>query len=126
MCFDIIFPLVWIGFSDLPNNVYENFQGRNPYNIFIAILENQCLHSEFKRPFAIRGHSTTKWTEFCHFLIPPLRGQFLYPERGEKQTFFDPLPLHLVHVVIECPLNQKPQEQKWTSYHYMCLIKGQF
>ena len=23
---------------------------------------------------------------------PPLRGQFLYPERGQKQTFFDPLP----------------------------------
>ena len=24
--------------------VYKNFQDRNPYNIFIAILENQCLH----------------------------------------------------------------------------------
>ena len=35
---------------------------------------------------------------------PPLRGQFLYPERGQKQTFFDPSPLHLVHVVIEWPL----------------------
>jgi hypothetical protein len=23
---------------------------------------------------------------------PPLRGHFLYPERGQKQTFFDPLP----------------------------------
>ena len=33
----------------------------------------------------------------------PLCGQFLYPERGQKQTFFDPPP-HLVHVVIECPL----------------------
>ena len=33
-----------------------------------------------------------------------MRGQFLYPERGQKQTFFDPLPPHLVHVVIECPL----------------------
>ena len=33
---------------------------------------------------------------------PPLRGQFLYPERGQKQTFFDPPP-HLVHVVIESP-----------------------
>ena len=32
---------------------------------------------------------------------PPMRGQFLYPERGQKQTFFDPLPPHLVHVVIE-------------------------
>ena len=34
---------------------------------------------------------------------PPLHGQFLYPERGQKQTFFDPLPPHLVHLVIEWP-----------------------
>ena len=69
----------------------------------------------------LRGHN------FAIFWPPtPWVDSFLYPERGEKQTFFDPLPLHLVHVVIECPLNQKPQEQKWTSYHYMCLIKGQF
>jgi hypothetical protein len=34
----------------------------------------------------------------------PLRGQFSYPERRQKQTFFDPLPPHLVHVVIEWPL----------------------
>ena len=32
---------------------------------------------------------------------PLLRGQVLYPERGQKQTFFDPLPPHRVHVVIE-------------------------
>ena len=33
----------------------------------------------------VRGHSTTTWTEFCHFLTPPpLRGHFLYPERGQK------------------------------------------
>ena len=36
--------------------------------------------------------------------LPPVRGQFLYHERGQKQIFFDPLPHHLVHVVIECPL----------------------
>ena len=49
-------------------------------------------------------HSTIMWTEFCHFLTtPPLRGQFLYPECGQKQTFFDTLsPPHLVHVVFEC------------------------
>ena len=34
----------------------------------------------------------------------PLRGQFLYPEHGQKQTFFDPLPPHLVYVVTEWPL----------------------
>ena len=55
---------------------------------------------------AIRGHSTTTWTDFCNFLTPyPLRGQFLYPERGQKQAFFDPLPPHLFHVVIEWPLS---------------------
>ena len=32
---------------------------------------------------------------------PHLRGQFLYPEREQKQTFFDPFPPHLVHIVIE-------------------------
>ena len=53
---------------------------------------------------SVRGHSTTTWTEFCHFLIPPLRWQFLYSEHGQKQTFFDPLPPHVVHVVIEWPL----------------------
>ena len=36
-------------------------------------------------------HWTTTWTEFCHFW-PPLRGQFLYPERGQKQTFLTPPP----------------------------------
>ena len=39
------------------------------------------------------------------------RGQFLYPEHEQKQTFFDPPP-HLVHVVIECPLSRKPCKQR--------------
>ena len=39
------------------------------------------------------------------FFDPPtLRGHFFYPERGQRQTFFDPHPPHLVHVVIEWPL----------------------
>ena len=45
----------------------------------------------------LRGHN------FAIFSPPPLHGQFLYPERGQKQTFFDS-PLPLVHLVIECPL----------------------
>ena len=41
---------------------------------------------------------------FAIFCPPgPLHGQFLYPERGQKQTFFD--LLHLVHVVIEWSLS---------------------
>ena len=43
---------------------------------------------------------------FAIFWPPPLRGQFLYPERGQKQTFIDPLPSHFIHVVIEWPLVQ--------------------
>ena len=44
------------------------------------------------------------------FLTPsPLRGKFLHPDRGQKQTFFDPLPPHLVHVVIEWPLSNNRQ-----------------
>ena len=65
--------------------------------IIIFLLGSIVLHY-------IRGHSTTTCTEFCHFLTPPLLGQSLYPERGQKQIFFDPLPHHVVHVVIECPL----------------------
>ena len=41
------------------------------------------------------------------FLIPPpLRGQFLYPEHGQKQIFFDLLPPHLVHIFNEWPLTR--------------------
>ena len=37
---------------------------------------------------------------------PPLCGQFLYPEHGQKQTFLTPSPPHIVHVVIEYPLSE--------------------
>ena len=60
--------------------------------------------------YILRGHSTTTWTDFYTFWTPPpLRGQFVYPERGQKQIFFDPPP-HLVHVVIECPLIRFPTD----------------
>ena len=45
--------------------------------------------TEKKQQLSFRGHSTTTWTEFCHFLTPSLRGQFLYLQRGQKQTFFE-------------------------------------
>ena len=38
------------------------------------------------------------------FFDPPPTWTVLYPKRGQTQTFFDPLPPHLVHVVVECPL----------------------
>ena len=67
-----------------------------PYTL-IDTITYSCVF--FYSHLSLRGHSSTTWTEFCHFLTPPpLRGQFLYPKRGQKQTFFDPLP-HLVHVL---------------------------
>ena len=56
---------------------------------YIALQQHTTL-SCYKE---VRGHSTTTWTEFCHFL--PRRGQFLYLEHGQKQHFWPP---HLVHV----------------------------
>ena len=34
----------------------------------------------------------------------PLRWQLIYPDRGQKQTFFDPQSSHFVHAVSECSL----------------------
>ena len=53
----------------------------------------------------LRGIQQLRGQNFAIFHHPALRGQFLYPERGQKQTFFEPLPPYLVHVVIEWPLN---------------------
>ena len=52
--------------------------------------------------FMCKGAFNNYVDKILPFYAPsPLLGQFLYPERGQKQTFFDPLPPHLVHVVIE-------------------------
>ena len=57
-----------------------------------------------------RKHKGTTWTEFYLFFDPtPPRGKFLFPERGQKQTFLTPPPPpppHLVHVVIDWPLKE--------------------
>ena len=50
----------------------------------------------------VRGHSTTTWTEFCHFLTPPPCVHSLYTLNVDKDRHF--LTPHLVHLVIECPL----------------------
>ena len=53
----------------------------------------------------VRGHSTTTWTEFCHFLTPPPCVDSFYTLSVDKNRhFLTPSPPHLVHVVIECPL----------------------
>ena len=50
------------------------------------------FHATSYMPILLRGHPAITWTEIFFDPPPPLlRGQFLYPERGQKQTFFDPL-----------------------------------
>ena len=83
------------------------------------LFSQTCKRNLIKRKYVFRQllHRGKKdWALLCKgafnnyvhrilpFFTPPLRGQFLYLEHGQKQTFFDPLPPHLVHVVIECPL----------------------
>ena len=62
-----------------------------------CLFANQCLSSEHQR-FPHKGAFNNYMERILPFFAA-LCGQFLYPERGQKQTFFD--PLHLVHVVIE-------------------------
>ena len=43
---------------------------------------------------------------FCHFLLPPLCVDSFYTLSVDKNRhFLTPSPLHLVHVIFECPLN---------------------
>ena len=48
------------------------------HSIYVSSYRG-CATSIKKNPNDIRGHSTTTWTEFCHFDPTPLRGQ--------KETF---------------------------------------
>ena len=71
---------------------------------------------------SVRGLSTTTWTEFCHFLTPspPLRGQFLYPERGQKQTFYDLMVS--TYIVIEWTTRMLRAQIKILTYIDMSLV----
>ena len=54
----------------------------------------------------LRGHSTTTWTEFCHFLMPPppCMGSFYTLRVDRNRYFLTPSPPHLAHLIIEWPL----------------------
>ena len=43
-------------------------------------------------PFMYGVIQQLRGQNFAIFAPPPLRGQFLYPGRGQKQTIFDPPP----------------------------------
>ena len=74
------------------------------------------------RLFILGGIQQLRGQTFAIFLPPPtLRGQFLYPERGRKQKFFDPSP-HLVHVVIEWPLMKRNRASKLFEFHVVTYL----
>ena len=50
---------------------------------------------------------------------PPLRGHFLYPERGQKQTFFDPFPLILSTQLLNGPLVEIKEQVQFTTRAYI-------
>ena len=50
------------------------------------------LHKKMLSLVNLGGIQQLRGQIFAISWPPPLRGQFLYPERGQKQTFFDPLP----------------------------------
>ena len=123
--------MAWPGFE--PTTSRSEVGHANHYTIEASYKKGQIFHDEsynvllFER-VKIKMHvSYNEWSlvlitllvlslqgviqqlhgqNFAIFWPPlsPLRGQFLYPERGQKYTFFDPLPPNLVHIVIECPL----------------------
>ena len=53
-----------------------------------------------------RGIQQLRGQNFAIFWPPPPAWAVLYPERRQKPTYFDPLPPHLVHVVIDWPLGR--------------------
>ena len=89
---------------------YDTFLKGNVYFVVkTGVLAKLLNWNFFHRTFRVSTYvhcfgviQQLRGQNFAIFWPPsPLRGQFLYPKCGQKQTFFDPFPPHLVHVVIE-------------------------
>ena len=65
------------------------------HDLSYVLMNEYCLF--------VRAHSTTTWTEFCHFLTPPPWVDSFYTLSVDKNRQISDPP-HLVHVVIEWPL----------------------
>ena len=76
-------------------------------------LQN-TLPYQISKHIYFRGHSTTTWIEFCHFLTPPPAWTVFIPWAWTKTDIFWPHPTtHLVHVVIEYPLGNLVSPKSW-------------
>ena len=112
-----------------------------PWFLQTRVPTTHC--SKMNSNFPLRGHSTTTWTEFCHFLTPPpppppyVDSFYSLSVDKSRQFLTQPPSLHLVHVVIEWPLNsftkyriqeagafknRRPDRAKycrtWTTLHF--------
>ena len=71
--------------------------------ILIHAFFHMLVSFHLEKIDVIRGHSTTTWTEFCHF--DPPNAWTIYTLSVDKNIhFLTPSPPHLLHVVIEWPL----------------------
>ena len=52
------------------------------------LIEKRCNNNTLKW----QPQTLNNYVRGQNFSISSLRGQFLYPDCGQKQTFFDPLP----------------------------------
>ena len=88
-----------------------------PTNRILRIIPPWC--DPYKGVF---NNYVDRISPFFDPLPPPLRGHFLYPEHGQKQTFFDSLSPHLFHVVIEWPLSETWQNHLWSCLQHALLV----
>ena len=64
------------------------------YCRWIESKKGRFLHFLDNCGLTVCYYNSIKCTKVCHCVTPrPLPGQFLYDDRGQKQTFFDPLIL---------------------------------
>ena len=86
------------------------------------IIEKKSESNSLLFLFVVRGHSTTTWTEFCHFLNPPSPAWTVFMPWAltKKKIFFDP------HVVIEWPLSIRLLLWSGASCWRMCQISYGF
>jgi hypothetical protein len=88
---------------------FEGFHNFVCTELSRAVVHGLCMYIENPKYRECMGAlNNYTWTELCHFLPPPPPApcvdSFYNLSVDKKNIFFDPLPPHLVQVVIECPL----------------------
>ena len=80
---------------------------KQPFHALNDSILDKLLLSKRQLSLCIKG-SFINYVDgiLAFFYTPSNAWTVIYHERGQKQTFFDPLPSHFVHIVIEWPIIQ--------------------